>query len=739
MAVLGQVLTAPEAGWIRREEFSPSMTFNGSWTDITHTSYSNSKGKSSSLSEDSLSFSFNGTGLRVIGGMHSVWSSYIEIFIDGARYTFSARSSSSNFTYQNMLFSVENLDPTNHVVEIINKQDANFLFDAIDIKDGKMIIGDILTAPESGWKRYDDTPIIKYSYSGVANIGSSSAGSYKGTTSSFQSVGDKASFNFSGTKVRVIVFLSSNRSRSVTVKINGIIEGVIDCYAPSNIYQSLIFEKLNLPQGVHLVELINNETAGFALDAIDIDSTGRLFHPDEVTDLKDLAVGKRIRCNYKSATANTVGTFSGFGQETKDFISVASSATPDGDFYYIMVEDSNGIKKLIADRNIQHSISWDVLNTAGIASGSGVENLLPTIINTNSERESIFTTRLLTGGTASTDKDNEWDKYIVNSTLGGAITAGDNNVWNWGISLSLTNTVYSTNTYRVDRGRASVSTFDYNNSGSASTALGFRPVLLIESIFVQLNKSFILLDGKYKKWVEGNLASGGYSSSLNIIPIMTSDIVPSGQSFSSGNQGTSLSYMAFDQSLTSNWTAPNNLLSGIIGYLFSSQRTVGSYSIVGSSGTPITRYPKKWTFEGSNDSTDGINGIWEIVDTRDVSDWILNTKKIFTITTPKSFSAYRLNITANNGDTVYLQIGEIEMFEYIPFMPATSPSWQTVSATLPSLDTFKGEGIDDLSVFDRKATVLTQPMTSEVLGAGKLMKSKVDLNKYFDLNSLNVK
>ncbi|MDQ0176743.1 hypothetical protein [Bacillus chungangensis] len=98
----------------------------------------------------------------------------------------------------------------------------------------------------------------------------------------------------------------------------------------------------------------------------------RTLHPDEVIDPKDLTIGKRIRCHYQ-AKSNEVGVFSGLGEGTSDFIPPESSAEPSGDFYFICVDrDHLGRWKLIADRNIQHSISWDTLNSEGIASGSGL-------------------------------------------------------------------------------------------------------------------------------------------------------------------------------------------------------------------------------------------------------------------------------------------------------------------------------------------------------------------------------
>jgi hypothetical protein len=50
------------------------------------------------------------------------------------------------------------------------------------------------------------------------------------------------------------------------------------------------------------------------------------------------------------------------------------ATTADGFFKAVCVgEDSQGRKLLIPDRNLQHTIAWNALNTDGVASGSGVE------------------------------------------------------------------------------------------------------------------------------------------------------------------------------------------------------------------------------------------------------------------------------------------------------------------------------------------------------------------------------
>jgi hypothetical protein len=492
-------------------------------------------------------------------------------------------------------------------------------------------VGQQLTAPESGWKRYDNShATMKYS-SGFSVHSSSNL--YGGTQFQSNVYNANYSFKFIGTKFRIIDALGPNRDKNVQVTVDGIVTGYYSAYQSSgDTFQVLVYELTGLEYGLHTVEVrkITQDSSYISMDCIDIDDTGRLLHPDEVTDIKDLSVGKRIRYNY-TAPSGSFGYIGGLGKETSEFITEASSNTPNGDAYFIMVDtDRKGRKILISDRNIQTAIAWDTLNSAGIASGSGIplkygrrlnpimtsqstpsgfayassfyssyapwrafdgvtdndvgkwssstqdgkgwlayqfptptvvssyritghfssswiaqnptdwtfegsndgfkwdvldqqsgvtwstgaeqktfdtENRTPylhyriniTSIGNNSYRAVIgelelfeplapdmyvITLRLPTGGLYVSDKDNEWDKYIVNSTLNGTIVAGDNAVWNWNGRWSWTSTTHQEGaSYRTLRGYSTVSGHSRTASNATSAAVsGFRPVLVIEEL-----------------------------------------------------------------------------------------------------------------------------------------------------------------------------------------------------------------------------------------------------------------
>lgn len=149
----------------------------------------------------------------------------------------------------------------------------------------------------------------------------------------------------------------------------------------------------------------------------------------------------------------------------------------------------------------------------------------------------------------------------------------------------------------------------------------------------------------------------------SLIPNMTSATAPSGLASVSSYHSTSGIHLAFDGSATvssSSWVT-NGVTTGWIQYSFGKEVLAGKYVIYPQS-TFLVRAPKSWTLQASND--DGAT--WEILDTQvDVTGWANNVGKEFIIA-PKPYKTFRLNITANSGDSQYLSINELQLFEYIP-------------------------------------------------------------------------
>lgn len=218
------------------------------------------------------------------------------------------------------------------------------------------------------------------------------------------------------------------------------------------------------------------------------------------TRLEDMVIGDKIVCN--ATTGNSTITLEKLGQSMWPLVSAQAyndiSSVGVG-FYFIYVgNDFKGRKLLIADRNVFHTISWDKLNTMGIATKDGIE--ITTLgLDSTQWKTNI---RLLTGGTSDATKANsEWDKYIVNGPVG-----SDNATWNWSGISSWSSTTATISANKVVRGKSTVSGYPSPTGYATSTAaasIGFRPVLVAESLVQPIKNKFLIQDGEeIKKYSE---------------------------------------------------------------------------------------------------------------------------------------------------------------------------------------------------------------------------------------------
>lgn len=214
-------------------------------------------------------------------------------------------------------------------------------------------------------------------------------------------------FRFTGSSIRVYVFLNSIGSIKLQVKLDDQLEVIKltkSSFIKGSNYNQIIVEKNHLPNKEHEVEIKLIEDGNeFYFYGVDIEENARILHDDEVMKIEELSYGKRIRAHY-NANYKNVGVLSNLGKDTSSFIKTDSLLMPHGDFYFVMV-DTN---KCIADRNIQRDISWDCLYDREVASENGLS------IDVGDEQ---LVVRLMTGGINPEDENNEWHKYIQNTNL----------------------------------------------------------------------------------------------------------------------------------------------------------------------------------------------------------------------------------------------------------------------------------------------------------------------------------
>lgn len=217
-------------------------------------------------------------------------------------------------------------------------------------------------------------------------------------------------------------------------------------------------------------------------------------------------------------------------------------------------------------------------------------------------------------------------------------------------------------------------TFAKLNFINEKSGLSFEP-----SGFNLINKSLILLsDGSYRYSREGSSQT----------PTMTSNTTPSGVASASSVIGVDNEpYKVFDDmDDTYGWATSSGTTTGWLSYDFEKSMTIIRYTILPINNSNILdSAPKDWTFEGF----DGVS--WTVLDTQtNITNWNISTKKEFSFANKNSYNVYRINITANNGNTQYVTIGEMEFI--------SSDSWETATTTTPTDTDFETYGMDDLGV-----------------------------------------
>ena len=144
--------------------------------------------------------------------------------------------------------------------------------------------------------------------------------------------------------------------------------------------------------------------------------------------------------------------------------------------------------------------------------------------------------------------------------------------------------------------------------------------------------------------VEGITNLAHYPSA---IPPMVDNNLPVGVATTSGTYDGGTTYDAwkafnFSSNTYDAWIHTNNIPAGWLAYEFKNPKVINQYNIVGIYADQAVAAPRDWTFEG-----------W------DGSDWIIlhtvtsNTalSYIGTFTNTTAYKKYRINITANNGNS----------------------------------------------------------------------------------------
>ncbi|MCW3792551.1 hypothetical protein OM416_13225 [Paenibacillus sp. LS1] len=707
--LIGTQLTTPDEGWKRYDDNHPTLKWGGSVTFVNNSTvdyngtlhYWTDATKAGS----SLEFTFIGTKLRLIAGTTPTQAKEIRVFIDGNLETYNPYNTTD--IRQILVYEKTGLSNTPHTVRLDSVGAGNWGIDAIDIdSDGHLItnIGSQIPTPDEGWRRYDNKD-SSLAYTGTWGTWTSTS-YYSGEITASNVVGSKVKFSFEGTKLRIIDERNMNRSRISRITIDGVSEVLGNNYGTQQM-QTLVYEKTGLIDNIHYVEVEIMDANYIGIDAIDIDSNGRLYHPDEVTNITELEIGKRIRCHYIAAR-NSAGVFSRLGEETFDFISPSGSPIPMGDFYWIMVEDWNKRKFLVADRNIQNAVSWDSINKEGYV--FGVEST--TILNTHNKTPYLTSASdvySVTGVGNSLTNEDPWRAFSLNGSWGSYAGTG--------LILDCKR--------KVKFGEIKVTAYRGANMASVIDVYGSDN-----------NVDYTLIKSCQKStWIDSEQATFYFDEPVEYryYKIMKTTQV------SNSNAARLNLELSYSEKIDNNHIFKVRLLTG--GINATDKDNEWDKCIVNSTlnGKIIAGDNNVWNYGGGASWTSTTNAAGSGNRTGRGASGNAGASGY----NPTSYVAAA---TA----TGFRPLMEIEILPMIRSLikhegaykkyQTEALTWNTISATLPVEDTFINDGMDDLSVLDRKNEVFIRTMTANrSLGSGKLFKERIDLNKFFEITNVSVK
>lgn len=154
-----------------------------------------------------------------------------------------------------------------------------------------MAVGQVLSAPETGWKRYEQTD------SNLTYVGTWT--DYSGVKLYSTTIGSTIKFNFTGDRIRILSGRYTTWSSNIKINIDGLDYFYSQASGTESTSQVVLFEKLDLMNGEHYVTIEVLEAKEASLDCIDIVDSG-VLKPFKVIE-------NRILFSHETGKASAIG------------------------------------------------------------------------------------------------------------------------------------------------------------------------------------------------------------------------------------------------------------------------------------------------------------------------------------------------------------------------------------------------------------------------------------------------
>ncbi|WP_281888438.1 hypothetical protein [Paenibacillus sp. YYML68] len=226
-------------------------------------------------------------------------------------------------------------------------------------------MGQLLESPEPGWQRYSYTSdLITYEGTGWHYVSSNKVYTQQNGTS-----GAKIKINFVGSKFRLLATTWTSFSKSITVKIDGVVVDTISQYGPSVSGPRLSYEKTGLAYGEHTIEFINNTTQYLTINSFDTDAPQAPIEPTLIAQ-SDISKNNLSWTSSSSATSYHIKRSTTAGGP---YMSIATNVTgttysdtavTHGTTYYYVVTAVNSYGESVHSNEASAKPTAPILNRA---------------------------------------------------------------------------------------------------------------------------------------------------------------------------------------------------------------------------------------------------------------------------------------------------------------------------------------------------------------------------------------
>ncbi|MDR4949950.1 S8 family serine peptidase [Neobacillus cucumis] len=232
------------------EENNANITYSGTWTSQSSTSFSGGAAKYNSVKGNAAEYKFTGEGLTVLGKTASNQGK-ADIYVDGVLVK-TADLYSSTTKYKATLYSTTSLSRGPHVVKVVNRGEKS------TSSTGTTITLDAFVVSQKYGSYRIQENALGLAHSGTWSTSSSS--NHSASAAKFSTTANAyLEHTFTGRGVTLLSYTAANGGNA-DIYLDGKLVKTLSMYSSSTVYQVPVYSVSGLSYGPHKIKVVNKGT-----------------------------------------------------------------------------------------------------------------------------------------------------------------------------------------------------------------------------------------------------------------------------------------------------------------------------------------------------------------------------------------------------------------------------------------------------------------------------------------------